>query len=168
MICQRGAAFLLCAGACIVGGRLIVAHPAVGHWTMNNFVTKSSTFELTKKRWQDQLDGRAVSLDVAAGANNSFSLSIKVVNTLSTKVQVTQSAPGDATYPFDAVSIGLVKSTRMTGPPGSMEVERNVQTALKSVDRWLIDDGSLKLIGPSVELHFGTSRKPPVSKKQGN
>jgi len=141
------------------GGTL---HPAEGVWTLKQIFVGPELvqFPLTAKMGE----GSEVTLKVEAIDAGSFHFSARVVNKLNFSVVV---APDDALAPFEKLTPGLVMATKMMGPPGMMEVEKEVASGFEALFKWLARDGKLTLTGPTVEMSFvpqvgGTEALPAI------
>merc|ERR1711988_1909353 len=93
--------------------------------------------------FKEKMPDTPISLNVAetsgiaskGGAGATFHLSATVVNRLG--VDVTIAAFGTELSPWVRLETSDVVSTRMMGPPDSMEVEGEVVKALQSIDEWI-------------------------------
>lgn len=128
------------------GGTL---HPAEGVWTLKELFVgpELGQFPLAAK----MEEGSEVTLKVEAIDACSFRFSARVVNNISFSVSA---APDDVLAPFEKLTPGRVMATKMMGPPGMMEVEKEVASGLEVLYKWLAQDGILMLTGPTVEMSF--------------
>jgi len=122
-------------------------HPAEGLWVLKRL---SVGPELGEFPLADKMEGRAATLKVEGVAPGCFHLSGRVCNNLNVQVAA---EPDKSLAPFDKLTLaGPVMSTRMMGPEGVMEVETVVCSAMESLQKWIVRDGELLLVGPTAEM----------------
>mmetsp|Transcript_66087 Transcript_66087/g.127681 ORF Transcript_66087/g.127681 Transcript_66087/m.127681 type:complete len:159 (-) Transcript_66087:173-649(-) len=132
------------------------AHPEAGSWVLQRM---SVGPELGEIPLTEKMGGRDVRLRVETVGENSFRLGVKVVNTLRAEAI---SRKDDSLKPFEGLKVGPVMSTRMMGAESMMQVEQSLSGALEELQKWIVVDGKLLLVGPTAELSFAPAEAREV------
>jgi len=140
-------------------------HPEAGDWVLQHM---SVGPELGEFPFAAKMKGRDVRLKIEAVGAHSFRLFVKVANILRAQAIA---RPDDTLKPFEGLKVGPVMSTRMIGPESIMQVEKTLSDALEKLQKWIVADGKLLLVGPTAELTFapagdveGLTGSEPVKK----
>lgn len=132
---------------------------ADGQWTLEKL---SVGPELGEFPVAVKMGNKAVSMHIRADGTRSLKMQLKVVNKFLFKATVS-SAP--VLHPFQGLRVSQGPGTKMMGPSGMMEVERAISMAFMSVNKWLVRQDTLLLMGPTAELSFrrDAAKTEPVS-----
>merc|ERR1712217_976913 len=128
---------------------------ANGEWTLEKVFVGP---ELGEFPLASKMDSNTVSMQIHADGSRPLKLLLKVANTLRFMASP-ESAPH--LYPFQALRVTPGASTKMMGPPAIMEAEAAISKAFMSVNKWLVREDTLLLVGPAAELSFRRVQKLP-------
>jgi len=155
-----------------------VPHPAPGDWILTDMFIGACESSLCSKEqdhdlkylFKEKMPHTPISLNVAetseitskGGVEATFHLGTTVVNRLG--MDVTVAALDTELSPWVRLEASDVVSTRMMGPPDSMEVEAEIVKALQSIDRWIFalapDSHPVAMVlkGHEVQMFFDRRR----------
>jgi len=129
-------------------GVSVSTRPEAGEWVLQRM---SVGPELGEFPFAAKMKGRDVLLKIERAGAHSFRLFVKVANVLRAQAIARED---DALKPFEGLKVGPVMSTRMMGPESIMQVEKRMADALEKLQKWMVADGKLLLVGPTAELTF--------------